>query len=85
MTTASLRTTIAVAGLLIIAGWLLASEHQTHGWRILPYLLILACPILHLFFHRGHGAHDGRQDDRAPNDAGDRAGAGDAREEPHHG
>jgi hypothetical protein len=24
---------------------------------ILPYLLLLACPILHLLMHRGHGSH----------------------------
>jgi hypothetical protein len=23
------------------------------GW--LPYLLLLACPLMHLFMHRGHG------------------------------
>jgi hypothetical protein len=23
---------------------------------ILPYLLLLACPLMHVFMHRGHGA-----------------------------
>jgi hypothetical protein len=26
---------------------------------VLPYLLILACPLMHLFMHRGHGGHGG--------------------------
>jgi hypothetical protein len=25
----------------------------------LPYVLLLLCPIVHLFMHRGHGGHDG--------------------------
>jgi hypothetical protein len=24
---------------------------------LLPYLLLAACPIVHLLMHRGHGAH----------------------------
>jgi hypothetical protein len=24
---------------------------------ILPYLLLAACPFVHLFMHRGHGHH----------------------------
>lgn len=38
----------AGVGLLII-------DHWAHvlGW--LPYLILLACPLMHLFMHRGHG------------------------------
>jgi hypothetical protein len=25
----------------------------------LPYLILLACPLMHLFMHRGHGHHAG--------------------------
>ncbi len=24
-----------------------------------PYLFLLACPLMHLFMHRGHGGHGG--------------------------
>jgi hypothetical protein len=29
---------------------------------VLPYLVFLACPLIHLFMHRGHGNHGGRYD-----------------------
>jgi hypothetical protein len=41
----------------ILAFFLLA-EHQAHVFGILPWLLILACPAMHLLMHRGHhGSH----------------------------
>jgi hypothetical protein len=30
-------------------------EHRIHVLGIVPYLLVLACPLMHLFHHRGHG------------------------------
>lgn len=39
--------------------WLLR-EHWGHVWGYLPYLLFLACPLIHLFMHRGHGHGDHR-------------------------
>lgn len=41
------------------AAFYLISEHRTHaagaiGW--LPFLIFLACPLMHLFGHR-HGGH----------------------------
>lgn len=27
-----------------------------------PYLFLLACPLMHLFMHRGHGGHDSSSD-----------------------
>ena len=47
-------------GLLVIgavAGYFLLTEHLAHVASILPYLLVLACPLMHLFMHHGHGAH----------------------------
>ena len=29
-------------------------DHWAHFLGVLPYLLILACPIMHLVMHRGH-------------------------------
>ena len=49
----------AFAGFVLIAGFLLFSEHRAHFFGVLPYLLLLACPLLHIFMHRGHGEHGG--------------------------
>ena len=45
-----------------IAGIYLLSEHWTHAVAYLPWLLLLACPLLHVFMpggHGGHGSHGG--------------------------
>ena len=34
--------------------WLLR-EHWSHARGVLPYLLFVACPLMHLFHHRGDG------------------------------
>lgn len=41
---------------LAIAGFYLLTEHTAHVFGILPYLLVLLCPILH-FLHGGHDGH----------------------------
>lgn len=38
-----------------VALFFLWEEHEAHILGALPYLLLLACPIIHLFMHRGHG------------------------------
>ena len=41
----------------------LALEHRAHLYGALPYLLLLACPLMHVFMqhgHGGHGVHGGR-------------------------
>lgn len=45
-------------GFLAVAGFFLFTEHRAHVLGILPYLLLLACPLMHLFMHHGHGNHD---------------------------
>ncbi|WP_439889150.1 DUF2933 domain-containing protein [Pseudomonas sp. MBLB4123] len=42
--------------LLVIGLFYLAREHYAHATQLLPYLILLLCPLLHLFGHR-HGAH----------------------------
>jgi hypothetical protein len=52
-------------GFALIAGYFLFTEHRAHLFGILPYLLILACPLMHLFHkHGGHG-HGGHSDHQA--------------------
>ena len=41
------------------AGFFLVTEHAAHLYGALPFLLLLACPLMH-YFHHGHG-HDHRQ------------------------
>ena len=45
---------IAFYVLLAIAMFFLLTEHRAHAFGILPYLLLLACPLMHLFGHHGH-------------------------------
>ncbi|MDE2309503.1 MAG: DUF2933 domain-containing protein [Betaproteobacteria bacterium] len=42
-------------GFLAVAGFFLFTEHRAHLLGILPYLFLLACPLMHLFMHHGHG------------------------------
>jgi hypothetical protein len=44
-------------GFLLVAGFFLLTEHRAHVLGILPYLLLFACPIMHLFMHHGHRSH----------------------------
>lgn len=45
--------------LIIAAGYYLFTEHRAHLFNILPLLILLLCPLMHLFMHgRGHGGHN---------------------------
>lgn len=48
-----------------IAGFFLVTEHTAHVLGVLPYVLLMLCPVMHLFMHRGHGGHGGHQEHRA--------------------
>jgi len=51
---------VAAFGLIAIASYFLLIEHRQHVLPYLPYLLVLACPLMHLFMHGGH--HHGKND-----------------------
>ena len=57
------RTWWAFAGFIAIAGFFLITEHRAHLFGMLPFLLLLACPFLHMFGHGGHGGHAGHDAD----------------------
>ncbi|HGM7559351.1 MULTISPECIES: DUF2933 domain-containing protein [Pseudomonas] len=59
---------IALGMLLVIALFYLAREHYGHISLLLPYAILLLCPLMHLFGHHhgGHGHHGGT--DNAPKD-----------------
>lgn len=48
------RATWAAYLFLAIAAFFLWTEHRAHVLGVLPYAIALACPIIHLFMHRGH-------------------------------
>jgi len=50
---------LVTCGFLIVAGFFLLTEHTAHVFGVLPWLLILACPLMHLFMHHGHRGHGG--------------------------
>jgi hypothetical protein len=66
------RTNIAFIVFLIIAAFFLIAEHRAHlsGWLSSYgiWLLLLACPLMHLFMHGGHG-HGGHGSSEASNES----------------
>lgn len=57
-----------------IAAYFLLSEHRAHLFGVLPYLLLLACPLMHVFMHHGH--HHGRGEAQAGLDKPDQSKQG---------
>ena len=53
---------LAALGLIAAASYFLLIEHRQHVWQFLPFLILLACPFMHLFMHGGHGGHGGHGD-----------------------
>lgn len=63
-------------GLAAAVAWLFF-RHNEHLARLLPFVFILACPLMHIFGHGkhgGHGGHRGHGGD-APSRRGDEASA----------
>lgn len=44
--------------------------HKDHVLALLPYAFLAACPLMHMFMHRGHGhgghSHGGGRDSDGP-------------------
>ena len=54
-------------GFVAIAAFFLITEHRAHLFGWLPFLLLAACPLMHVFHHRGHGGdHGDRDEQRSP-------------------
>ncbi|MDA8122837.1 MAG: DUF2933 domain-containing protein [Deltaproteobacteria bacterium] len=56
---ARLPVRIGLLAFLGISTFFLWAEHKAHILGALPWLLLLLCPVIHLFMHRGHGGHHG--------------------------
>lgn len=48
---------IIVTGLGALIAFLLLSGHGNHLLSLAPFLIFLACPLMHLFMHHGNGHH----------------------------
>ena len=48
---------LATLVLIGAALYFLLVEHGAHTLPYLPFLIILMCPLMHLFMHKGHGSH----------------------------
>lgn len=56
------RRSIATIVLMVFfasLGLFLILEHPGHLLSWLPFLIVLLCPLMHIFMHRGHGGHGG--------------------------
>jgi hypothetical protein len=76
-TTQRVLQRLSLAVFLASAAFFLLTEHRAHLYGLWPFLLLLACLLLHVFGHGGHGGH-GRH--RSADDRSDGVGgpAGDA-------
>ena len=50
---------LVLCGFLAVGAFFLITEHTAHVFGALPFLLLAACPLMHLFMHHGHGGHGG--------------------------
>lgn len=62
------------AGFAAVALFFLATEHRAHLYGWLPFLLLAACPLMHLF--HGHGGHGGHGRHGADEKTGNKPGSG---------
>lgn len=62
------RSGLVLLAFLAIAAFFIVTEHTAHVLGALPYLLLLACPLLH-WLHSGHrGDHGGGHGDHREGD-----------------
>lgn len=47
---------------LAALGLYLIIVHQQHVFGVLPFLVILSCPLMHIFMHKGHDHHQHDRD-----------------------
>ena len=51
------RRIAALAVFGAAAAYLLWTEHRAHVIEALPWVVLLACPLMHLFMHSDHHGH----------------------------
>jgi multisubunit Na+/H+ antiporter MnhG subunit len=68
------KAKVVLVGFLIVAAYFLITEHRAHlggALYYLPFLLLLACLLMHIFMHSGHSEHvpENRPGDNQKGDA----------------
>jgi len=58
------RRRIALAVFGAGAAYFLLMEHRAHTIQALPWIILLLCPLMHIFMHGGHGRHGTGRNDR---------------------
>jgi Protein of unknown function (DUF2933) len=58
------RSGQVLLGSLGLAGIYLLTEYWDHTVSYLPWLLLAACPLMHVFMHGSHGGHGTHHHDR---------------------
>lgn len=56
------RTRLFLAGVTLAGLAVVAYQHSIHLIGALPYVLLLACPLVHLFMPHGHGSGSHQHD-----------------------
>ncbi|WP_304638980.1 DUF2933 domain-containing protein [Pseudomonas sp.] len=49
---------LATLALIGAAVYFIFVEHGEHVLPYLPFMIILLCPLMHIFMHKGHRGHD---------------------------
>lgn len=73
MTTTSFwRSWPGVCAILLGAAliFFLVTEHTAHFFGMLPFGILLLCPLLHIFMHKGHGGHSGNDESKPADTSG---------------
>lgn len=52
---------LAALGLIGGVLYFLLTEHRAHFIYGLPFLILLLCPVMHFFMHRGHDERGGHK------------------------
>ena len=53
---------ILMIALVAVGAYYIIAEHGAHVLAAWPLLVLLLCPLMHLFMHGGHGGHGSRSD-----------------------
>ena len=62
---------LVTLGFLGVGGFFLITEHTAHVFGALPWLLVLACPLMHIFMHHGHHGAHGQAPGPKPDEGGE--------------
>ena len=74
------RSKWVLGGFLAVGAFFLWTEHRPQLFGSLTYILLAACPLMHVFHHHGHDRHAAPGESRMQDGAAAGAGAGERNE-----